>query len=338
MTQRSNIKGPSGFLVIDKPAGITSFDVIRELRRILKIRKLGHSGVLDKPATGVLVVGANTATRLFELFGSFEKEYRADLWFGISTTTDDLTGELVKAFDSKPPTKAELESALNYYTGTIDQIPPAFSLTKKGGKELYRYALAGQDIEVEPKRVTILSAELLEYETDLEPAQVISPASKLEQHLDKLPSLSKATVHLRCVGGVYVRSLARDIGADLGVGGTLGHLVRTRVGPYAIDDAVELTQLGDTVSNGVKTKDLFQPLSSIAPPESRLNLDPAQLSMVRNGRSIRRFKHHLPAGAQIRGDLVFGMDPGNDLAAVLTVAGINQHGLVELKPAKVISS
>ncbi len=97
--------GPSGFLIIDKPAGITSFDVIRELRRMLRIKKLGHSGVLDKPAMGVLVIGANRATRLFELFSVFEKEYAADIWLGLSTTTDDLTGELTQVGAGPFPTR-----------------------------------------------------------------------------------------------------------------------------------------------------------------------------------------------------------------------------------------
>jgi tRNA pseudouridine55 synthase len=136
--------GPSGFLPVDKPAGITSFDVIRELRRQLKIKKLGHSGVLDKPATGVLVVGANRATRLFELFNGFEKGYTAEIWFGLSTNTDDLSGELTLTGDNNAPAQVDVERVLADYTGTIDQIPPAFSLTKIGGKEQQAHRGFGQ--------------------------------------------------------------------------------------------------------------------------------------------------------------------------------------------------
>jgi len=155
--------GPSGYLPINKPSGITSFDVIRELRRQLKIKKLGHSGVLDKPATGVLVVGANSATRLFELFSGFEKTYAADVWLGLATSTDDTTGELTATGEASLPELAEVEDVLAQYRGTIDQIPPAFSLTKIGGKELYRYALKGERIEVKPKRVTVVSIECIDY-------------------------------------------------------------------------------------------------------------------------------------------------------------------------------
>lgn len=331
-----DVEGPSGFLVIDKPAGITSFDVIRELRRQLGIRKLGHSGVLDKPATGVLVVGANRATRLFELFADFEKEYESDFWLGLSTTTDDLSGELTECTTHVACSREDLEAALKYYTGTIDQIPPAFSLTKIGGRELYRYALAGEEVEAEPKQVTIIASHVLAYESGVHPRKAIDPRSKLASAVDQLGQLVRVRVHLRCVGGVYVRSLARDIGADLKLGGCLGQLSRTRVGPFTLDDALTLEEIAGRLAEGEAAADLLLPLAKIAPEEARLPLDAAQLSMVRNGRSIRRFKHHLPPAAQKRGDIVYGMDPGHDLAVLLAIAGVNQHGLVELKPTKVL--
>ncbi len=328
---------PSGYLPIDKPGGITSFDVIRELRRQLKIRKLGHSGVLDKPATGVLVVGANRATRLFELFSHFEKAYSADIWLGLSTTTDDLSGELTATGENEPPDRAAVEAALSDYTGSIEQIPPAFSLAKVGGKELYRYALEGRDMEVKPKRVTVLAIELVDYQTNIEPAEAVAADSKLAPALAQLGPLARLRVTVRCVGGVYVRSLARDIGADLGTRGALGQLVRTRVGPFHLEDSLTLSDVAERLSNGSSPEQLLLPLSAIAPEEARIRLDPTQLAMVRNGRSIRRFRHHLPPAAEKRGDVVYGMDPGNGLAVILSVGTVNQHGLVELKPDKVLT-
>jgi len=328
--------GPSGFIVIDKPSGITSFDVIRELRRSLKIKKLGHSGVLDKPATGVLVVGANKATRLFELFAAFEKIYTAEIWLGLSTTTDDLTGELRTAGPGRLPERAEVEAVLNEYSGTIDQIPPAFSLTKLGGKELYRYALAGEEVEVKPKRVTVLGSRMLDYTAGLDLADALDRDAALHGELENVPKLARALVELRCVGGVYVRSIARDVGADLGTEGTLGRLTRNRVGPFSEDDALSLDDVARHMSDGGTAAELLHPLASVAPEEKSLELDPTQLAMVRNGQSIRRFKHHLPPGAEKRGDIVFGLDPAHDLAVVLKVAGVNQHSLVELRPHKVI--
>jgi tRNA pseudouridine55 synthase len=328
--------GPSGFIVIDKPSGITSFDVIRELRRSLKIKKLGHSGVLDKPATGVLVIGANKATRLFELFSAFEKTYTAEIWLGLSTTTDDLTGELRSVGGGKLPDQAGLEAALGEYTGTIDQIPPAFSLTKLGGKELYRYALAGEEVEVKPKRVTVLGSRLLDYTAGLDLKDALEGDAKLHDSLGEVPQVARARVELRCVGGVYVRSIARDVGADLGTEGTLGQLTRNSVGPFSEDEALSLDDVARHMSGGGTADELLRPLSSVAPDERSLELDATQLAMVRNGQSIRRFKHHLPPGAEKRGDIVFGLDPGRDLAVVLKVAGVNQHSLVELRPHKVI--
>lgn len=328
--------GPSGFIVIDKPSGITSFDVIRELRRSLKIKKLGHSGVLDKPATGVLVIGANKATRLFELFSGFEKTYTAEFWLGLSTSTDDLTGELRGVGQGKLPDQAGLEAALDEYTGTIDQIPPAFSLTKLGGKELYRYALAGEEVEVKPKRVTVLGSRLLDYKTGLDLAKALDGDAKLHESLGEIGQVARARVELRCVGGVYVRSIARDVGADLGTEGTLGRLTRNRVGPFDEKDALSLDVVARHMSDGGSADQLLRPLSAVAPDERSLELDATQLAMVRNGQSIRRFKHHLPPGAEKRGDIVFGLDPGRDLAVVLKVVGVNQHSLVELRPHKVI--
>jgi tRNA pseudouridine55 synthase len=329
--------GPSGFLIIDKPAGITSFDVIRELRRMLRIKKLGHSGVLDKPAMGVLVIGANRATRLFELFGVFEKEYSADIWLGLSTSTDDLTGELVQVGEAALPEREALEKALALYSGAFLQIPPAFSLTKKGGRELYRYALAGEAVEVEPKSVAMLDYRLVEFETGIDARGVIAEDSKLAPDVDKLPKLARARVELRCSGGFYVRSLARDAGADLGTNGTLGSLTRTRVGPFHLANALTLDAVANAITDGKQAEDLLLPLAAIAPEESRLYVDASQLSMVRNGRSISRFRQHLPAAAQEKGDTVYAIAPGDELVAVLKVRSTNPHGLVELKPSRVLN-
>ena len=335
---RRESEGPSGFLPVHKPAGITSFDVIRELRRQLRIKKLGHSGVLDKPATGLLVVGANKATRLFELFHGFTKEYIADLWFGVNTTTDDLTGERVEQYAGPAPeTRERLAELLAEYTGELDQIPPAFSLTKVGGKELYRYALAGEEVEVAPKRVNVHSAELLAFEPGADPAGVLPAESKLEPALSGLPKLTRAQVRFTCSGGVYVRSLARDIGADLGCGGALGHLVRTRIGRFSLEQAYTFEQLAARLGGGATPEELLLPLSAMAGEDQQLRLDPAQLGMIRTGRSIRRFRHHLPASAQEPGDVVYGLDPASNLVAILAVRGANEHGLIELKPEKVLN-
>lgn len=331
--------GPSGFLAVRKPSGITSFDVIRELRRITRVKKLGHSGVLDRPAEGVLVVGYNKATRLFEFFSGMEKEYIGDIWLGLSTTTDDTTGELTARADGTVPVSADsFNTALARYRGEFDQLPPAFSLTKKAGKEMYRYALAGEEVEVEPKRVCVLDSRTLSFEPGAELSANLPFETKLTaEDLAGLPALTRAQVEICCTGGLYVRSLARDIGRDLGLPGTLGHLLRTRVGPFRLDQCLSLDEIAAQMDGGTPLGELLQPLSAIAPQDSRVPLDSTQLSMVRQGRAIRRFRQQMPPGPSERGDLAWAIDGRGELAAVLQVTGMNPQGLTELKPLKVIA-
>jgi len=329
-----------GFICVNKPSGITSFDVIRELRRSLRIRKMGHSGVLDRPAEGLLVVGVNHATRLFELFSGFEKEYSADIWLGLATATDDLVGELIEARDPAAITREQFEQAALGFLGSFDQMPPAFSLTKLAGREMYRYALAGQEVEVAPKRVELLSLRVSAFETGIAPADAlaslgpIAAESRLADKLDALPPLCRARVEIRCRGGFYVRSLARDCGRGLGVLGTMGRLTRTRVGPFSLDQAVSLARAEECGPEGAEQ--ILLPLSSIAPPDARLTLDATQLTMVRNGRSIRSFRQHLPAAALEPEALLYGLDGRGELAAVLTLGENLPTGLVELRPVKVV--
>ncbi len=327
--------GPSGFLTIDKPSGITSFDVIRELRRMLGVRKMGHSGVLDKPATGVLVIGLNRATRLFELFGNFEKVYTGEFILGLSTNTDDLAGELTGVSDSAAPDAAGFDAMLQQYTGELEQIPPAFSLTKVGGRELYRYALAGEEVEVQPKQVTVLSSELLDYETGLDQADVIWPDSKLSENAAEIGPLARAKVRVHCRGGVYIRSLTRDVAADLGTLGCMGRLRRESVGPYSLDDAMRLEDVAARLEEGATAADLLEPLSSIASGMPSLQLDDQQLGMVRHGMGIRCPRRALPPGSYSEGDKVFALD-GRELVAVLEFQGVNPQGLVDLRPGKVL--
>jgi tRNA pseudouridine55 synthase len=332
------VSEPSGFLLINKPSGITSFDVIRQLRRILGIKKLGHSGVLDRPASGLLVVGVNKATRLFELFAGFEKEYEADFWLGLSTSTDDLTGELLAAHDPSGVTEAQFADALGRYRGTFAQLPPAFSLAKKAGKESYRYALAGEAVELETRQVTVHASRLLGFEGGVSPAAAIeeegtcAAEGKLAAEIAKLPKLTRARVWLQCSGGLYVRSIARDVGADLKCGGAMGRLVRTRVGPFRLDEALTLEQLAVHSEAGVELTELFQPLSAVADEAAKLVLDATQTDMVRKGQVIRAARGRAPEA-----DVVFGVTDAQELVCILERRGEDAHGFIELSPAKVFA-
>lgn len=207
----------NGILLVDKPAGMTSHDVVDVCRRALGVRRIGHSGTLDPPATGLLVLGIGRATRLLRFLEAHDKEYRAEVIFGAETTTEDATGEVTAASDASGLGREAVEAAVKDFTGEIDQVPPMVSAVKVGGERLYRKARRGQDVERAPRRVAVHEITLESFE----------PGAR-----------ARATLRVRCSKGTYVRSLARDLGRGLGPGGHVGALRRLAVGPFRVEDAV----------------------------------------------------------------------------------------------------
>jgi len=199
---------------IDKPAGWTSFDVVNKLRSASRIAKVGHAGTLDPFATGVLLVCFASATKQVEQLMALEKEYEGVLELGVETDTHDVTGKILNTRPVPPLSAQQVEQALAQYRGTILQKPPKFSALKQRGRRLYQLARAGQEIELAARPVTIHALELVAYAPPL------------------------LTLRLRCSRGTYVRSLARDLGEELGCGAHLKSLCRTRVGPYLLADSV----------------------------------------------------------------------------------------------------
>jgi len=205
-----------GFLIIDKPAGITSHDIVRRIRRKLGIRRVGHGGTLDPMATGLVPVAVGDATRLLEFFSDSDKAYSATICLGVTTDSQDAEGEIVTTADWQSLRPEDVETAVNSMAGRIDQIPPMFSALKRDGVPLYK--LARQGIEVERK------------------------ARSIVVHSIKMTgcSLPTASFDVVCSKGTYVRTLAHDIGQKLGCGAHLTALRRFQHGPYNIDQAVEL--------------------------------------------------------------------------------------------------
>lgn len=204
-----------GFLNINKPVGITSYDAIRKIKKKLKIKKVGHAGNLDPNASGVLVVGIGTATRFLNFITDLPKEYIAEIKFGELTDTLDSTGEV---FDRKPIPKLErekVERVLKYFLGEIDQVPPSYSAVRVKGKRLYELARSGILVQAKPKRVTIYSIELLE---------LLDDRIKIRTYVSR---------------GTYIRSLARDIGYRLGTYGIVNTLMRTRIGHFIVEEAID---------------------------------------------------------------------------------------------------
>lgn len=203
---------------INKPAGWTSFDVVNKLRYASRIAKVGHAGTLDPFATGVLLVCFASATKQVEQLMALEKEYEGVLELGVETDSHDVTGQILNTRPVPALSAQQVEQALAQYRGTILQKPPMFSALKQGGRRLYQLARAGQEIELAARPVTIHALELVAYAPPL------------------------LTLRLRCSRGTYVRSLARDLGEDLGCGAHLKSLCRTRVGPYLLADSVTVAE------------------------------------------------------------------------------------------------
>ncbi len=246
-----------GFLNIYKPKGLTSHDVVARLRKITKVRQIGHTGTLDPFATGVLPICIGKATRLIEYLDD-DKEYLATVQFGKNTATYDLEGEITATFDKKV-TEEDVKNALKDFEGEISQIPPIYSAIKVNGKKLYDYARQGQDIEIKPRKVTISKIELKEF--------------------DKTSQSAKITV--ACSKGTYIRSIAYDLGAKLGCGGYLTALERTKAGKFQVNTAIKLEDLTE-VSQIVKN--LINPLDMLSIPIH--NLSENERERVSHGMSI----------------------------------------------------
>ncbi len=210
-----------GFINLNKPVGFTSHDCISKLRKLLNIKKVGHGGTLDPTATGVLPVAVGKATRLLQFLPE-PKVYRARIRLGTITTTDDLEGEIIKSVTEINCSKSQILDSLNSFVGTIEQVPPIYSAIKQNGRKLYELARKGEEITVEPRSVTISKIELLNiYQTDF-----------YELETD-----------IYCSPGTYIRAIARDLGAKLGVGGTLANLIRTESCGMQLKDSVTFEQI-----------------------------------------------------------------------------------------------
>jgi tRNA pseudouridine55 synthase len=215
----------SGLVIVDKPGGMTSHDVVARVRRLAGTKKVGHAGTLDPMATGVLVVGVEKATRLLGYLTLTEKEYAATIRLGQSTSTDDAEGEITRSAPAADVSAETLHKAVAGLVGEIQQVPPAVSAIKVGGQRAYKLTRAGAAPELPARPVTVYEFTITAVRREAELLEV------------------DATV--RCSSGTYIRALARDLGTALGTGGHLTGLRRTRVGGYSVQDARTLEQLAD---------------------------------------------------------------------------------------------
>jgi tRNA pseudouridine55 synthase len=288
-----------GVLVIDKPAGVTSHDVVDDIRRILHVRRVGHTGTLDPFATGVLVILIGRATRLAQFLSGVEKEYEAVIRLGYATDTGDLTGKRIEGqagMSVQPWSREQIEAALGSLRGEIDQVPPMYSAKKQGGRRLYELARRGEEVERKPLRVCIYKFE------------AIKPTGALLK--DNLDGTFDFEVRVACSSGTYVRTLAEDFGKRLQVGAHLAELRRTRVGDFEIQQAQTLEQLKLSVAEEALGRTLL-PADAALGHFPVVDLDTDDLRKVQNGRPV-----HVSGAKWNDGERVRMRNPQGHLIAV----------------------
>ncbi len=267
-----------GALIIDKPAGMTSHDVVARVRKIIGARRVGHTGTLDPFATGVLVVLVGRATRLAQFLSGAEKEYQALIRLGYATDTGDITGARIEKDQAEFHAKAQslneetIEASLASLRGEIEQTPPMYSAKKIAGQKLYDLARRGEAVERKAVRVTVKEFDVLP-----------SDGSLLKAHEDGTSDLA---VRVVCSAGTYVRTLAESVGERLGVGAHLSELRRTRAGQFKIADAIALDRLDEVARSGAFEQVLISPDAALAHLPF-LNLDAEGVQRVRHGIDVQ---------------------------------------------------
>lgn len=251
----------NGIILVDKPCGWTSHDVVGKLRGILRERRIGHSGTLDPMATGLLVVFAGRATRAVEFAEADSKEYIAGLRLGVSTDTQDTTGNVLNICEALP-SKDELIAAANGFLGEISQIPPMYSAIKINGKKLYELARRGEIVERSPRKVTISKLELV-------------GEDKSDYILD-----------IHCSKGTYIRTLCSDIGDKLGCGGCMSSLRRVKAGVFSITQAHTMEQIQAAADSG-GLDGIIIPVDTLFTDKPKLTVNEFEEKKLRNGNTIK---------------------------------------------------
>ncbi|BBX36356.1 tRNA pseudouridine synthase B [Mycolicibacterium mageritense DSM 44476 = CIP 104973] len=293
------MSGPeAGLVIVDKPASMTSHDVVGRCRRLFGTRKVGHAGTLDPMATGVLVVGIERATKILGLLTATDKSYAATIRLGQTTTTEDAEGEVVQSFSASHVTGEQIAEAVAALRGDIHQVPSAVSAIKVDGQRAYKLAREGQTVELAARPVRIDRFDVLAV-----------------RHVDEFVDVD---VEVDCSSGTYIRALARDVGAALGVGGHLTALRRTKVGRYGLDEARTLDELADQA----RLSYTLDEACLVGFP--RRDLTAAEAEDTRHGRPLK------PAGI----DGVYAATaPSGQVIALLQDGSSRTKNVVVLRPA-----
>jgi tRNA pseudouridine55 synthase len=273
-----------GILNVNKPSGMSSRQAVDCIKRLVRPAKVGHAGTLDPLATGVLVVCIGKATRLIEFVQQMPKRYRATFLLGRTSATEDIEGAVEELIGASIPTRHALEQAARRFVGTIQQVPPQFSALKVNGRRAYSLARLGKRVELAPRPVTVFDLDITEY---------VYP---------------RVTLDIQCSGGTYVRSLGRDLAESVGTAAVMSELVRTEIGPFHIDNAVDL----DRLTNAQLHESLQRPQAALV-GLPHVVLHENEIHAVAQGRFLTR--PHLESAAESA--LLTAVDPSGRMVAVL---------------------
>lgn len=251
----------NGIILVDKPQDWTSHDVVAKLRGVLHERRIGHSGTLDPLATGLLVVFVGRATRAVEFAEADSKEYLAGLRLGMSTDTQDITGNIIARSDALPD-EAAVREALCRFIGDIEQIPPMYSAIKIGGKKLYELARRGESVERAPRKITISSIDIAGRDGD--------------DHI----------LNIACSKGTYVRTLCNDIGDAIGCGACMSSLRRTRAGAFSVDEAHSLEDI-EAAAREDRLSDIILPVDTLFASFPKITVSQSAAKRLKNGNIIK---------------------------------------------------
>jgi tRNA pseudouridine55 synthase len=292
----------SGALVVDKPVGMTSHDVVQAIRNGTGLRRAGHTGTLDPRASGVLVILVGPAVRLSEYVSASDKRYQAIIRLGGSTDTFDAEGLVTPTKDPVNVTEAQFEEALKTFIGEIEQTPPPYSAVKVQGRKAYEMAREGEEVELAPRKITVHHLEVLEWT----PPEVV--------------------IDVHCSSGTYVRSLANDLGVMLGCGAYLVGLRRTKSGRFSLRDSVPLRKLQEAFTAGNWYQYLI-PAAEALGDWPAIELSPDEVEGVRHGHRVKVAGE--PAETKVR-----GVSTQGELVALMEIT-INEDGSREWQPKKV---
>ena len=295
----------SGVLVVDKPVGMTSHDVVQVIRNGTGLRRAGHTGTLDPRASGVLVVLVGPAVRLSEFVSASDKRYQAIIRLGSTTDTFDADGKLTQPAQPVNVTEQQFEKVLATFVGEIEQIPPPYSAVKVQGRKAYEMAREGEEVELAPRKITVHHLEVLEWA----PPEVV--------------------IDVHCSSGTYVRSLANDLGAALGCGAYLVGLRRTKSGRFSLREAAPLRKLQEAFHAGNWYQYLIPAAEALAEWPS-IELSPDDVENVRHG-------HRVKAAPDAQPGLVRGVSTQGELVALMELV-TGETGEPEWQPKKVFFS